>query len=148
MLSIESLTVVAYANTKDGELLCRDCGAEAGLPLSESLTQVELLERDATSEVENMKRGMTMIKQKDPNSMTLDQLKTLINSWEFHHATYRNRGTVWEGLWIYRNYDGARGFEPDGVFNCYKGDDPDLEEAYRLLKAIGHGHSVGSYGKG
>lgn len=75
--------------------------------------------------------------------MTLAQLKALKDSGEFHHATYRNFGTLHEGLWVYRRYDGLRGFDVAGAF--LKGD-PNLPEAEKML--AGTGISVGSYGNG
>jgi hypothetical protein len=75
--------------------------------------------------------------------MKLDELKTLMQSGQFHHATYRNFGTLWEGLYIYRKYDGLRGFEPCGAFPK---DDPELDAAHDLLR--GTGVSVGAYGNG
>lgn len=75
--------------------------------------------------------------------MSLQELKDLMASGEFHHATFRDRGTLWEGLWIYRKFDGLRGFEPAGAF--LKGN-VDAEKAYKLVR--GTGISVGSYGRG
>ncbi len=73
-----------------------------------------------------------------------EELKALVESGEFHHATYRNRGTVWEGLWFYRKDPaGLRGFS---VVGCVSKSDPDTERAYDLLR--GTGISVGSYGNG
>ena len=37
--------------------------------------------------------------------MKLDELQSLIESNRFHHATYRNLGTLWEGLYIYARDD-------------------------------------------
>lgn len=76
----------------------------------------------------------------------LERLKELVATEQLHHATYRNRGTVWEGLWYYRISIGPgafRGFELDG--SVLK-DDPDYEEAYRVL--AGRGLHVGAYGGG
>jgi hypothetical protein len=74
----------------------------------------------------------------------LARLKALIASGGFHHATYRNRGTVWEGIWFYRVApDGFHGFEVDG---CINKDDPDLEAAYVVLS--GKGLHVGAFGDG
>ena len=64
-------------------------------------------------------------------------------SGEFHHATYRNRGTLWEGLWIYRKYEGLRGFEPAGSFLK---DSADLDSAYEIV--LKTGVSIGAYGQG
>ena len=77
--------------------------------------------------------------------MTILQLNELLNSGEFHHATYRNHGTVWEGLWIYlRDPNGFRGFSVAGCFNI---SDPDtLKQAEALCRCTCI--SVGSYGKG
>lgn len=77
-------------------------------------------------------------------AMPLETLKQLRESGQFHHATYRNRGTVWEGLWIYiKASDGFRGYSPTGFFPL---GDPELDAAHELVR--GTGISVGSYGKG
>lgn len=77
-------------------------------------------------------------------SENLEALKELISGGNFHHATYRNFGTLWEGLWIYKkSSSGFRGFEPATTFLK---DDPNLDAAHELVK--GTGIHVGSYGKG
>lgn len=74
----------------------------------------------------------------------IDTLRALLASGEFHHATYRDLGTVWEGLWVYRkDGDGFRGYVPATSVGK---DDPDLDEAFRLCS--GTGISVGKYGGG
>jgi hypothetical protein len=73
----------------------------------------------------------------------LQELQALVADGQFHHATYRNLGTIWEGLWIYRNYDGLRGFEP---CMCFPKGDADLDRAYEELR--GTGISLGAYGQG
>lgn len=76
--------------------------------------------------------------------MTIQELKELLESKNFHHATYRDIGTLWEGLWIYRkNQDGFQNFEPVGAFSK---NSPFLDEAYKLLRNTGI--SVGRYGAG
>jgi hypothetical protein len=76
--------------------------------------------------------------------MTLAALKALRESGQFHHATYRDIGTLWEGLWIYANAkDGFLGYEPIGIFP--KGD-CELNAAFAYLQ--GTGISLGSYGRG
>lgn len=76
--------------------------------------------------------------------MTLAELKALRASGEFHHATYRNHGTLHEGLWVYRkSATGFRGFELEGAF--LKGD-PELAAAEAEVR--GTGVSVGAYGEG
>lgn len=76
--------------------------------------------------------------------MTLDELNYLRESGQFHHATYRNHGTVWEGLHIYVNDAGGhRGFIHAGAFGK---DDRNLEAAMAIVR--GTGISVGAYGKG
>ncbi len=75
----------------------------------------------------------------------LKQLKDLLDSGEFHHASYRSMGTLWEGLWIYRrSATGFRGYEVSGI--AFMKADPDLDAAHDLVKNTGV--SVGSYGKG
>lgn len=74
----------------------------------------------------------------------IEQLRALKESGALHHVTYRNRGTVWEGLWFYRNsQDGFRGYE---VAGCVNKSDPDYEAAYELTR--GSGLHVGSFGGG
>lgn len=77
--------------------------------------------------------------------MTLEQLKALLDSGEFHHATYRNFGTLWEGLWIYRKDYSPKwvGYEPAG---CFAKDDPNLAAAEEMVRHTGI--SVGAYGRG
>ena len=76
--------------------------------------------------------------------MTLDELKAIKDAGMFHHATYRNQGTLWEGLWVYqRNQNGFRGYEVVGAFLK---DNPELEGAEKMI--AGTGISVGSYGNG
>lgn len=76
--------------------------------------------------------------------MTLDILKELLVMGTFHHATYRNIGTLWEGLWIYtKDEHGFRGYS---VFGCFSKDSLDLKKAQDMVK--GTGVSVGSYGNG
>lgn len=74
----------------------------------------------------------------------IDALKALVDSGEFHHATYRNQGTLWEGLWFYKRSEaGFRGYE---IVGCILKDDPDLEDGWRLVK--GTGVSLGCFGEG
>jgi hypothetical protein len=75
--------------------------------------------------------------------MTLEQLRQLLDSGEFHHATYRNMGTLWEGLWIYRKSNDAIGFYPVGCFNVRDGL---ADLAHDMVRHTGV--SVGSFGKG
>jgi hypothetical protein len=77
--------------------------------------------------------------------MKIYDLQQLIDSSEFHHATYREIGKLWEGLWVYKKSNWSRGFD---VAGCFYKDSEDLEKAYELLRAIKHGISVGSYGQG
>jgi hypothetical protein len=74
----------------------------------------------------------------------IEQLRQLLGSGEFHHATYRSKGTVWEGLWFYnRDVNGFRGY---CAFGCVRKDDPDFNQAMELVRSTGM--SVGSYGAG
>ena len=76
--------------------------------------------------------------------MTLNELKALLAAGAFDHATYRNHGTLWEGLWIYVKAEhGFRGYAPAGAF--FK-DSPDLDAAFEVVR--GTGLSVGAYGRG
>lgn len=91
----------------------------------------------------------------------LAALRELLAAGEFHHATYRDQGTIWEGLWIYkRDVSGIRGFSPAGAIPGRVGREfcggtketnrSALDEAYALIRAHdgGGGVSVGSYGNG
>lgn len=78
----------------------------------------------------------------------LDDLRELLASGQFHHATYRNQGTLWEGLWIYRKDEtgfdrGSGPFVP--AFAFFK-DEPELDAAHELVRQTGV--SLGSYGQG
>lgn len=76
--------------------------------------------------------------------MTIDELRSMLADGTFHHATYRNHGTLWEGLWVYaRDEKGFRGYSVVGSF--YKGD-PNLDAAFELTR--GTGISVGAFGRG
>jgi hypothetical protein len=86
---------------------------------------------------------MTATKGSEVTMTELESLKSLLASGEFHHATYRCIGTVWEGLWFYRKGNGPRGFT---VAGCVNKTSPDLEAAMELVRHTGV--SVGSYGNG
>lgn len=80
--------------------------------------------------------------ERDMAERPIEVLRALVSSGELHHATYRCLGTVWEGLWCYRrSADGFRGYEPAV---CITKDDPDLDEAHRLVPSV----HVGCYGGG
>lgn len=84
--------------------------------------------------------------------MILEDLKRLCESGQFHHATYRNIGQCWEGLYIYkRDVVGFRGFTLFGKFTGYHPDPKqkvELRAAEDFLRSVRHGVSVGSYGQG
>lgn len=84
-----------------------------------------------------------MATTKQSYAMSLEKLKELLASGQFHHATYRDIGTLWEGLVIYVKEDTKVGFHPAGSFPK---DDPDQDAAYDLVR--GTGVSVGAYGRG
>ena len=74
----------------------------------------------------------------------IDLLRETLADGTFHHATYRNIGTLWEGLWFYvKDPTGFRGFS---VAGCVYKNDPEIDAAYALVR--GTGVSVGSYGRG
>lgn len=75
--------------------------------------------------------------------MKLKQLKDVLADGSFHHATYRNVGTLWEGLWIYVRDESSWGFDSFIVF--YK-DELTLSDAEKMVS--GTGISLGSYGQG
>lgn len=79
------------------------------------------------------------------NSTKIQQLRLLLDEHKFHHATYRDQGRLWEGLFIYPN-------DPNG-FCGYGGpclvfgkEDLDLSAAQDMVKHLGT--SLGAYGKG
>jgi len=76
--------------------------------------------------------------------MTIAELQALMTDGEFHHATYRNLATLWEGLHIYvKDPAGHRGFSHAGIFLK---NNPELNAAMEMVRKTGI--SVGSYGKG
>lgn len=77
--------------------------------------------------------------------MTIGQLKALIASGNFHHATMRiDSPSLWNGLWIYEKDDVGRGFKPAGAF--YNSDRLAQDIAYHLVRDSGV--SMGAYGHG
>ena len=77
--------------------------------------------------------------------MTIQELKDLMAKDRFHHATYRNMGTLWEGLHVYRkDPKGFRGFEHVGFFSAKNKEQ--LRQAENICSKTGI--SVGSYGQG
>jgi hypothetical protein len=84
--------------------------------------------------------------------MTLDDLKALITSGNFHHATVRvGRGRCWDGLYIYEHAGGPGSFQDfklAGSFSYGWGDSesPEMTAAYELVRQTGT--SFGSYGQG
>lgn len=72
--------------------------------------------------------------------MTLSELVNLKQSGKFHHATYRDVGSLWEGLRVYETSDCAIGYKPAG---CFYKDSADLKAAQDYLR--GTGVSFGSY---
>jgi hypothetical protein len=84
--------------------------------------------------------------------MTIAELKQLIADGRFHHATYRNHGTLWEGLWIYIHDAPGPNHKPGAwhpyfkPLGCFSKNDPLLNEAYDIVRHTGV--SVGRYGAG
>ena len=84
--------------------------------------------------------------------MTLDELRALIASGKFHHATAKlGRGRCWDGLYIYESGDGpgyCRGFKLTGSFPYGWGEreSPEMTAAMELVKNTGW--SFGAYGEG
>ena len=77
-------------------------------------------------------------------STKLDTLRAMLADGSFHHATYRDIGTIWEGLNIYRrDPNGCRGFTHALTFGR---DDSDRVTAETMTQ--GTGVSVGAYGRG
>ena len=76
--------------------------------------------------------------------MKIAELQALLDSGTFHHATYREQGSIWEGLWIYaKDANGFRGYR---VVGCFGKDSPELQAASALVR--GSGISIGAYGRG
>jgi hypothetical protein len=77
--------------------------------------------------------------------MTLEALKALLESGEFHHATYRDLGKIWEGLYIYEKDPDPKwvGYRLVGSFNKT---DENLFAAEDLVR--GTGVSLGAFGRG
>lgn len=74
----------------------------------------------------------------------IDMLEELLAGGRFDHATYRDFGTLWEGLWIYeRDPSGFRGYRPALSFGK---NDAELDEAYKRLRGVGI--HLGAYGQG
>ena len=73
----------------------------------------------------------------------LSDLQCLLDSGVFHHATYRDIGTVWEGLMVYVASNNSIGYEPTMLFGK---NNPDLRAAEEMVR--GTGISVGAYGQG
>jgi len=78
------------------------------------------------------------------HSFTVADVKKLIETNEFHHASYRDIGTIWEGWHVYvKDTNGFNGFL---LVGCIGKNHPEIEQAYQLLRNTGY--SVGSYGNG
>lgn len=76
----------------------------------------------------------------------LEQLQQLIANKQIHHCTYRNIGTLWEGLWIYTNDSkDLTGFD---VGTAFFKNDTNLFYAEQMLRANGYFQSVGAQGDG
>lgn len=79
--------------------------------------------------------------------MTIEQLKKLMDSGEFHHATYRTDFA--RGLHIYskaKPNSGFRGFEYAGAFSEVCDHKHIIDKAYNMVRNTGV--SLGSYGNG
>lgn len=74
---------------------------------------------------------------------TLNELQAILDNGTFHHATYRNIGSIWEGLYIYTKSSMGRGFEPS---LCFGKNDPDIYQAEDMVRHTGV--SLGGYGNG
>jgi hypothetical protein len=69
----------------------------------------------------------------------LQILSTMLADGSFHHATYRDQGTVWEGLYIYQKSDNQMGYEL--ALGFMKGQEAD--DAHNLVRHTGV--SLGSF---
>ena len=77
----------------------------------------------------------------------IEELQHLLDTDQFHHATYRNQGTLWEGLWIYKKDGSSHGFRGFSLEMSFLKSDPELMAQAEKLCA-GTGISLGSYGQG
>lgn len=76
--------------------------------------------------------------------MTLEQLKTLMDSGEFHHATMRTDFA--RGLHIYAKEDNKfNGFKPVGYFSSVYNKE-ECDKAYEMTRKTGI--SINAYGRG
>jgi hypothetical protein len=76
----------------------------------------------------------------------LELLKRCLADGSFHHATYRNQGTLWEGLHIYVKSNGVGSFRGYSHLTMISKDEPaELEAAYQLTR--GTGISLGAHGE-
>jgi hypothetical protein len=84
--------------------------------------------------------------------MTLTDLRELLTSGKFHHATVKlGRGRCWDGLYIYEKGEGVgsfRGYKLTGAIPYGWGDSesPEMTAAMELVKSTGW--SFGAYGEG
>lgn len=77
--------------------------------------------------------------------MTLTELKDLLDSGKFHHATYRTDYA--RGLHIYSSdAKGHRGFVYVGCFSESLTDKATIDAAYNMVR--GTGVSLGAFGNG
>jgi hypothetical protein len=78
--------------------------------------------------------------------MNLERLKALLESGQFHHATYRQLGTIWEGFYIYEKAPDPKwvGYCLVGSFNKSEGDL--MLAAEDMVRHTGV--SLGAYGRG
>lgn len=77
---------------------------------------------------------------------TLEDLKALIDSGQFHHATYRRNGNMMDGWYIYAKEDnGFNGFVLVGSFIEDAGSEIELA-VHAIVRDTGY--SIGSYGGG
>jgi hypothetical protein len=74
----------------------------------------------------------------------LEELAAMLESGAFHHATYRDMGTLWEGLYIYQRDD--NGFNGFKIAMAFQKGSPELAIAEKLTARTGV--SVGAYGCG
>jgi hypothetical protein len=75
---------------------------------------------------------------------TLADLSACLADGRFHHATYRDLNTIWEGLYVYLRED--NGFNGFTVGGCFGKSNPDLDAAHELVRHTGV--SLGARGEG
>ena len=75
--------------------------------------------------------------------MTIKELEELMSSGKFHHATYRDIGSLWEGLYVYQHDTGPASFRGFSIAGAFNKNSLDLPVAQALCAQ--YGTYIGSY---